>query len=319
MPRNRNVRVAVLGSSVQRAAASGHSSTRSSQLRRRFVVVGLVMVSLALVTVSFRSAALDPVEGFSASVLRPFEIAANRVARPFRDAANWTHGLFDAKAQNKRLVAEIAVLRRKNAALTGAETENADLHKQLHYVHSPSYPKDYNEVGARVLSSPSTLDQSVTISAGSNQGIEPEDVVVTNDGLVGTVSKVFGSESRVTLITDPTSAVRAVDEKNLAAVGLLDHGTGANSLVLDGIGKDKVVGSGDTIITAGSQQDSKLLSIFPRNIPIGYVSGVGRSDTDIYTEIQVQPFVDFSSLESVLVLIPIPKPTHPAHRSARKT
>ncbi len=272
-------------------------------------------------TVSFRSSALDPVEGFSASVLRPFEVAANRVARPFRDAANWTHGLFDAKAENKRLVAEIAVLRRKNAALTGAENENAYLRKQLHYVQSPSYPKDYTEVGARVLTSPSTLDQSVTISAGSNQGIAQEDVVVTNEGLVGTVSKVFPTEARVTLITDPTSAVRAVDEKNLAAVGLLDHGTGANSLVLDRIGKDKVVNGGDTIITAGSQAGSKLLSIFPRNIAIGYVSGVSQSDTDIFKDIQVQPFVDFSSLESVLVLIPIPKPAQPAHHRhrARKT
>ena len=102
VPRNRNVRVAVLGSSVQRAAATGHSSTRSSPLRRRFVVVGLVLLSLALLTVSFRSSALDPVEGFAASVLRPFEIAANRVARPFRDAASWTHGLFNAKAEEPR-------------------------------------------------------------------------------------------------------------------------------------------------------------------------------------------------------------------------
>ena len=119
VPRNRNVRVAVLGSSVQRAAASGHSSTRSSPLRRRFVVVGLVVLSLALLTVSFRSTALDPVESASASALRPFEIAANRVAHPFRDAANWTHGLFNAKAENKKLRAENARLRRNNAALTG--------------------------------------------------------------------------------------------------------------------------------------------------------------------------------------------------------
>ena len=278
-------------------------------------MVGLVVLSLVLVTVSFRSSALDPVEGFSASVLRPFEVAANRVAHPFRDAASWTHGLFDAKAENQRLEAEIAKLRRRNAALTGAQEENAYLHKQLHYVQSASYPKDYTEVGARVLTSPSTLDQSITISAGSDQGIALEDVVVTNEGLVGTVSKVVPGESRVTLITDPTSDVRAVDEKNLAAVGILDHGTGASSLILDRIGKDKVVNAGDTIITAGSEAGAKLPSIFPRNIAIGFVSGVSQSDTDIFKDIQVQPFVDLSSLESVLVLIP--KPTPPAQDRAR--
>ena len=82
-------------------------------------MVGLVLLSLALLTVSFRSSALDPVEGFAASVLRPFEVGANRVARPFRDAASWTHGLFNAKAENRQLTKEIAQLRRENAALTG--------------------------------------------------------------------------------------------------------------------------------------------------------------------------------------------------------
>ena len=267
-------------------------------------MVGLVVLSLALLTFSYRSNALDPVESTSASVLRPFEIAANRVARPFRDAADWTHGVFNAKSENKRLAAENARLRQLNARLQNAFEENAILHRDLRYVSGPTFPKGYDEVGARVLSSPSALDQSVTISAGRNQGIEPEDIVLTNEGLVGTVSKVLGSESRVTLITDPTSAVRAVDAQNLSAVGILEHGTGPSSLVLDNVGKDKPqVGSGDMIMTAGSAP-GPLQSLFPRNIPIGYVSSVSQTDTDIFQNIQVQPFVDLSSLESVLVLIP---------------
>ena len=275
-------------------------------------MVGLVVLSLALLTFSYRSTALDPVESTSASVLRPFEIAANRVARPFRDAADWTHGVFNARSENKRLQAEIARLRQLNARLQNAFEENAILHRDLHYVQGATFPKGYDEVGARVLSSPSALDQSVTISAGRNQGIQPEDVVLTNEGLVGTVSKVLGSESRVTLITDPTSAVRAVDAQNLSAVGILEHGTGPTSLVLDNVGKDKPqVGSSDMIMTAGSAP-GPLQSLFPRNIPIGYVSSVSQTDTDIFQNIQVQPFVDLSSLESVLVLIP-KKRTAAAH------
>ena len=276
-------------------------------------MVGLVVLSLALLTFSYRSNALDPVESTSASVLRPFEIAANRVARPFRDAANWTHGVFNAKSENKRLAAENARLRQLNARLQNAFEENAILHRDLRYAQGPTFPKGYDEVGARVLSSPSALDQSVTISAGRNQGIQPQDIVLTNEGLVGTVSKVLGSESRVTLITDPTSAVRAVDAQNLSAVGILEHGTGPTSLVLDNVGKDKPeVGSGDMIMTAGSAP-GPLQSLFPRNIPIGYVSSVSQTDTDIFQNIQVQPFVDLSSLESVLVLIP-KKRTAATHR-----
>ena len=120
-------------------------------------MVGLVVLSLGLlITVSFRSTALDPVEGFAASALRPFEIAANRVAQPFRDAASWTHGLFNAKSENQKLKRENAALRQpERAADRGAQNENAQLHKLLRYVQGPSFPKDYDEVGARVLTSPS--------------------------------------------------------------------------------------------------------------------------------------------------------------------
>jgi rod shape-determining protein MreC len=269
------------------------------------VVVGLVVLSLALLTVSFRSSALDPAEGFAASVLRPFEVAANRVAHPFRDAANWTHGLFNAKSQNKKLRAENALLLREIAQLKGAEHEDVILHHELHYAQSPAFPSGYDEVGARVLTSPSTLDQSVTISAGSDQGIALEDVVITNQGLVGTITKVFSNESRVTLITDPSSAVGAVDEKSLAAVGLA-RGTGSSSLIFDRVGKDKKVSYGDEIVTAGSPAGSKLPSLYPRDLAVGWVSGASQTDTDLYWDIQLQPFVDLSSLESVLVLIPKP-------------
>jgi rod shape-determining protein MreC len=275
-------------------------------------VVGLVVLSLALLTASFRSTALDPVESSAASALRPFQVAANRVAHPFRDAASWTHGLFDARAENKRLVAENARLRQLNAKLQNAFEENAILHRDLHYVQGPTFPKGYSEVGARVISSPSMLDQAVTISAGRNQGIRLNDVVITNQGLVGTISKVLGSEARVTLITDPTSAVGAVDAQNVAAAGILEHGTGPTALVLDNVGKDKPkVGFGDMIMTAGSAP-GPLQSIYPRNIPIGFVTSVSQADTDIYQNVQVQTFVDLSSLESVLVLIPKKRTT--AHR-----
>ncbi len=178
------------------------------------------------------------------------------------------------------------------------------LEKLLDYADSPRFPSGYNEVGAEVLTSPTTLDQSVTISAGADRGIVTDDVVVTNQGLVGVIAEVFATESRVRLITEPSSAVRAVDEANPSAIGILDHGVGSDSLIFDRIAKDKRVDYQDTIVTAGSPAGGTLPSLFPRDIPIGVVSSVGQTDTDIFKDIQVQPFVDLSSLESVLVLIP---------------
>jgi rod shape-determining protein MreC len=314
VPRTRTARVAVLGSPVQRSATSGSSSTRSSALRRRVVVGCLIAASLVLLTVSFRSNALDGVQGAGVSVLRPFEVAATRVAQPFRDAASWTRGLFHAKSENRSLRREIEELRSENAKLLAAQNANQYLVRLLKYERSPTFPEDYTAVAAQVLTSPTVFDQTITIAAGSNRGIKIPDVVVTADGLVGQVTKVFGSVSRVMLITADDSAVRALDAQSQAAVGILQHGSSGDQLSLTRVGKDKRVEKGNTVVTAGSPGGGELPSIFPADIPIGVVSFVGQNETDIFKQIQIQPFADLSSLQSVIVLVPKPKPVkHPKH------
>jgi rod shape-determining protein MreC len=272
-------------------------------------VVGLlVLLSLTLITVSFRSSALDPVQSFGASVLRPFELAATRVTRPFHDAFEWAQGLTDAKSENERLRAEIEVLRREAAEAKAALREYPQLEKLLEYRSSPRFPDDYRAVAASVMANPTAFDRIITIAAGSRDGIRVQDVVVTGGALVGQVTKVFRDQSRVMLITDPSSAVSAVDADNPAAVGMLEHGSTPDSLVLTRVSKDKQVEEGDTIVTSGSQEGARFPSLFPRDLVIGTVTSVGQNETDIFKTIQVEPFVDLSGLSSVLVLVPERRP-----------
>jgi rod shape-determining protein MreC len=272
------------------------------------VVVALVLISLVLITLSFRTSALDPAEGAGASALRPFEIAANRVARPFRDAAGWTSGLIHARSENDRLNNEVETLRRQLSQQQAYASENRVFRRELHYRDAPSFPSCCRPVFAAVLTNPSaSYDQTVTIATGSNDGVAPQDVVVTADGLVGQVTKVTGSVSKVMLITDPDSAVRAIDAGNRSAIGILQHGSAANSLALTRVTKDKKVSAGDTIVTAGSLGGGELPSLYPKGILIGTVTSVGQNDVDLFKQVQVQPFVDLTSLQSVIVLVPKPK------------
>jgi rod shape-determining protein MreC len=277
----------------------------------------LVAASLVLLTVSFRSNSLDGVQGAGVSVMRPFEVAATRIAQPFRDAASWTRGLFRAKSENRKLTRQVEELRREVAGLAAARQANAYLERLLKYERSPAFPQDFNTVAAQVLTSPTVFDQTVTIAAGSNRGIGAQDVVVTADGLVGQVTKVFASVSRVMLITADDSAVRAVDERDQGSVGILQRGSSSGMLSLTRVGKDKKVAYLDTIVTAGSPGGGSLPSIFPANIPIGTVTSVGQNETDIFKQIQVQPFADLTSLQSVLVLVPKPKPVKHAKHAKR--
>src|SRR5918999_377351 len=111
------MRLAALGSTVQRAASPAYQSSRAAgALRRRVVAAVLVLVSLAMLTVYFREADSGPmhsVQGAAASVLHPFQVGAERVARPFRDAYGWAAGLIDAREENERLRDELQLIRQQ--------------------------------------------------------------------------------------------------------------------------------------------------------------------------------------------------------------
>ena len=75
-------------------------------------------------------------------------------------------------------------------------------------------------------------------------------------------------------------------------------------LILDRVSKTKPVNVGDTIITAGTLGKGALPSMFPRGIPIGSVTSESNNDVNAFKNIQVSPLVDFTSLQSVIVLVP---------------
>jgi rod shape-determining protein MreC len=307
VPRNRTVRFAVLGSSVQRAASSGYPSSRSSALKRRIVVGLLVLLSLVLITVSFRSSALDGAQGTAAGILRPFEVAADRVFRPFRDAVNWGRGLVHAKSENQRLRSQLQSLQQRLILDEGAVQENVQLKAALNYRGLPSIA-NFRHVNASVSANPqSAIDQTVAITAGTNDGVSAGNVVIdpVTGGLVGTVDRAFASVSRVTLLTDTQSAATSIDLTSPTAVGIIQpSGGGSDALALALVPKSKVIRVGDTIVTAGSLGKGPLQSMFPRGIAVGTVTSQKNSDVNPFKNVQVKPLVDFSSLQSVIVLVP---------------
>ncbi len=153
-----------------------------------------------------------------------------------------------------------------------------------------------------IARAPSEVQQQIVISAGSDQGLRKDDPVVTADGLVGKVTTVFSNVSRVTLLTDATSAVAALD-LTTGAYGLVQHGAaGGAQLIFARVPKTEIVSEGDYVITAGTQLGS-LPDIYPKGIEIGRVTSVDQNDVDSFKQIQVEPFADFSALDSVAVLV----------------
>ena len=307
MPRPRSARSAALGLTVRRIPTTKVSSRGGGSLRRRLVVGVLVLVSLVLITFSFRSGedgSLTSVQSAGSTVLRPFAVGFERVAQPFRDAYSWTNSLLDARSEAERLRVENRELLQRAIQSDFARQENDYLRRQLRYVDGPRFPGDFVPVNAEVIGRPGgAFVQAIVLAAGSDNGVRVNDPVVTTDGLVGLVTRVTPDTARVQLLTDEEAAVSAVDVRT-SAPGIVRHARGTReTLVLDRVRKQDRIKEGDEIVTAGWRA-SGLSSLYPKGILIGRVTSVGLTDTDLYQQVQIDPFVDFGSLDAVLVLVP---------------
>ncbi len=304
VPRNRT-RFGVLGSAERRASATSSLARDRKTIRRRIIVVVLVLLSLALLTVSFRESSNGPLhrfQGYGSAVTKPFQVVADRIAQPFEDAYGWIHGMLRAKDENKKMHQELENLRQQRARQKNAEAEVKRLEALLNYEHSSRFPEDYLKVNAEVVT-PATgaFEQTIVIAAGQNRDIRVDDPVVVGDGLVGRISQVGPTTSKVTLLSDPGFAVSARDLRT-GVEGIVRHQATGSALILDDVKIEKQVREGDSIITSGWRRPD-LSSLYPARISIGRISSFSQSDVDPNKRIQVEPSVDLSSLEAVVVLI----------------
>ena len=204
------------------------------------------------------------------------------------------------RSQNARLRAQVDDLTQRVIQNSTAAAENADLSRQLNYIRSPRFPQDFDPVTTEVTTrAPSEFQQQIGIAAGSTAGIRKNDPVVTADGLVGLVTQVAHDTAQVTLLTDPTLGVSALDQ-NTNATGMLSPGQGRGTLALGRVPKSQRLGAGDTIVTQGWHDVGDLSSNYPRGILIGYLSGASQSEVDLFWQAQVSPSVHFDSLRSVI-------------------
>ena len=305
MSRQRSARSAALGLTVRRLPTTNPRG--NGPLRRRLVVGLLVLASLVLISLSFRSddsGPLSGVESAGATALRPFAVGLERVAQPFRDVYGWADSLFSARSEAEELRAEVQELRQRAIQSEFALQENVYLRELFDYIDGPRFPADFDPVAAEVTGRPSgAFTQAIVIAAGAKNRIRVNDPVVNADGLVGVVVRVAPRSARVQLLTDEEAAASAIDLRTGAA-GIVRHARGTReTLVLDRVRKQDVVRRGNEIVTAGWRAGT-LSSLYPKGIPIGRVTSVGQTDTDLYQQVQVDPYVDFGSLDAVLVLVP---------------
>lgn len=198
----------------------------------------------------------------------------------------------ELRERNAELEAEVSRLQGQVIQLQQRVGETEILAALVNF--SRANPESTYKGAAVVGRDPSPFLHYVIISRGSNDGILRGMPVVTNQGLIGRVDAVIADAARVQLITDPASAVN-VRLQNAEADAIL-AGSVTGDLTLDMIPQDVNVDPGEVVLTSG------LGGGYPPDLIIGQVLNVRKRDYELFQQATIQPAVDFSRLEIVLVI-----------------
>lgn len=257
----------------------------------------LILCILALSTSGDRT--LTWIESAVGTVVQPIQTFAS-------NASNGIIGFFqrlfkttDADKENEQLKLRIAQLEQAQYELEQLKLENERLKELLNY---SEIDQNYEYVTATVIAKNQGVWFEVfTINAGRKHGIEKNMPVVNASGLVGRVTDVGATWSKVTSIIDPRSTASVMVERTRdrgMIQGLLTNGSD-HILELYYLRSGSDLVPGDVIVTTG------LGDVFPKGIRVGTVSEVMRTADDGTEQRNalVKPAVDFGHIEEVMVII----------------
>ena len=261
------------------------SLTRTLQTTITFLIVGGILV---LAFGGYFRAVSGPLTGGLVSIQSWFATRSQAIQEFLAAPAD----LLALRSRNAELEAQVSQLQTQVIDLQQRVNETEILAALVDF--SRANPESSYKAASVIGRDPSPFLHYVIINRGSNDGIERGMPVVTNEGLAGRIDAVISDAARVQLITDGAASVN-VHLKNANTDAMLG-GSVTGDISLDLISQDATVQSGDIILTSG------LGGGFPPDLIVGQVLNVRKLPAELFQQATVQPAVDFSRLQIVLVI-----------------
>jgi rod shape-determining protein MreC len=257
-----------------------------------FLLVAVIVGHLVLISAQVTSRSGMPVLqavafGLVAEVQRLGAAAFDTVAAFWGGYVD-LRGLREENAALRQQLADAQIRLQQERALAQRSEELARLLELRGRV-------DLATTAANVVAAAATPDfRTVTIDKGTSAGLRPDMAVLAPEGVVGRVVVPGARAAKVQLLIDRNAAVGALIERSRAQGVVM--GIGEGTLRLEFVLDTADITVGDRVVSSGVD------GIYPKGFLIGLVDHIERAG-NAYRLIRVQPAVDFTSLEEVLVVL----------------
>lgn len=260
------------------------------------ICLSVIAAVLALcIAVRIIGGVISPGSGLLGTIIAPFQSLATSVSRAIDNLEKKYNDGNELLLENQRLKEENDALRKQNTDYDETLRQN-EFYKD--YLEIKDNNPDFSFCDAKLISlDKDDLYLSFVINKGSSHGVKQYDPVIVGNSLVGYISKVGLTTSKVTTLLSPQIVAGATDSRTGDAgviAGTADFAA-EKKIKLYNLSRDCQVAVGDTIVTSGE-------GLFPQGLLIGTVETI-KSDTftsSLYSS--VIPFVDFTDINKVMVI-----------------
>ena len=235
--------------------------------------------------------AWNPAEQFVIEITAPFQKLIKQAVTSIEDFWLNYFDLVNVRQENENLRGEIQALRMANSRYREMLATQERIQEPLQFKQTLDLPMLPAQVIGR---DPTGWFKSIIIDKGSDSGLGLDMPVVNAYGVVGRIVSVSPNYAKILLIIDQNSAVDCLVQRSRDR-GML-KGLMGETCKLDYVVKSEDVIVGDIVITSG------LGGVFPKGLPVGRVLNVKDMTGELFKDIEIEPAVDFSKLEEVLVI-----------------
>ena len=226
---------------------------------------------------------------------RIFSKPANAINNFFSDI----NYLEDTFKENKRLKEKVDSLAESQAELSVLREENVQLKSELDLRSSLT---EYSTMTGTVISrNPDAWVDQVIVDRGSMDGLERGMSVMSKNGLVGRISEVSPTSSKVTLLstTAPSSILTSTEimqeEETIFGV-LTGFDLERNELVMEQITSEAAIEIGNEVITSG------LGGLVPRGLLVGTITEISLDSQGLGQRVYIEPATDFTDIQFVTII-----------------
>jgi rod shape-determining protein MreC len=266
--------------------------------RTRLVLGVLIVAALLLITIDYRdggSPIMSGIRAVSSSVFGGAETAANSASSLVGQGQG-------GSPQVRALRQEVVRLR---AQLSHDQLSQAE-YAQLKRLLSVAGKGGYRIVAATVVATGQGFQQTVSLDAGSRDGIRPRETVLNGQGLVGEVTAVSPGTCTVMLATDSSAQV-GIQLAPRGQVGWVTGpgktASGTGQLKLQVLDATAVLTPGEQLVTSASVHDRPYVP----GVPVGVISKVVNRAGALTARALVRPYVNFAALGVVGIVVVPPK------------